>query len=130
MPATPNNAASEAAAMRCTGCGGKVGGSVLSRVLARLDIPSSPHVVLGLDHPDDAAILRPPQGRPIVATVDFFAAFLDDPYLVGRVAALNALSDVFALGARAVGRAGDGHRADGSGATARTVALRTAGRRA
>ena len=99
MPATPNNAASKAAAMRCTGCGGKVGGSVLSRVLARLDIPSSPHVVLGLDHPDDAAILRPPQGRPIVATVDFFAAFLDDPYLVGRVAALNALSDVFALGA-------------------------------
>jgi selenide,water dikinase len=40
-----------------------------------------------------------PEGRPVVATVDFFTAFLDDPYLVGRVAALNALSDVFALGA-------------------------------
>ena len=87
-------------AMRCTGCGGKVGAGVLARALARLEIPPSPHVLLGLEAPDDAAIVRPVDGRPIVVTADFFASFLDDPYLVGRVAALNAASDLFATGAR------------------------------
>lgn len=101
MPAPTLAAAPEAAsAMRCAGCGSKVGGAVLSQVLARLDVPKSEHVLLGLESPDDAAIVRSPEGRPVVATVDFFPAFLDDPYLVGRVAALNALSDVFALGAQ------------------------------
>jgi selenide,water dikinase len=86
--------------MRCAGCGGKVAGSVLSRVLERLDIPPSEHVLLGLDRPDDAAIIRSPGGRPLTLTVDFFAAPLDDPYLVGRIAALNAASDLFAMGAK------------------------------
>lgn len=86
--------------MRCAGCGGKVSGSVLSHVLARLEVPPSEHVLLGLDRPDDAAIVRPPGGRPVTVTVDFFAAPLDDPYLVGRIAALNSASDVFAMGAR------------------------------
>lgn len=86
--------------MRCLGCGGKVSGSVLSRALARLQIPQSEHVVVGLEAPDDAAIIRPPGGRPVTVTVDFFAAPLDDPYLVGRLAALNAASDIFAMGAR------------------------------
>lgn len=85
--------------MRCTGCGGKVGGGVLSRVLARLDVPPSEHVPVGLDAAGDAAVVTPPGGRPVVATVDTFAAPFDDPYLVGRIAALNAASDVFAVGA-------------------------------
>ena len=85
--------------MRCAGCGGKVGASVLSRVLDRLHIPPSAHVLVGLERPDDAAVVRPPGGHPVTVTVDFFAAPLDDPYLVGRIAALNAASDVFALGA-------------------------------
>lgn len=97
MPEPPTQPSS---AMRCAGCGSKVGGAVLAKVLARLDVPPSEHVLLGLESPDDAAIVQPPQGRPVVATVDFFPAFVDDPYLVGRVAALNALSDVFAVGAR------------------------------
>lgn len=102
MPAPMPVAAAEPSpsAMRCAGCGSKVGGEVLAKVLARLDVPKSEHVILGLESPDDAAIVQPPQGRPVVATVDFFPAFIDDPYLVGRVAALNALSDVFALGAQ------------------------------
>jgi selenide, water dikinase len=87
-------------AMRCAGCGSKVGGAILSRVLARLNVPRSEHVLLGLESPDDAAIVRPVEGRPLVTTVDFFTAFADDAYLVGRVAALNAMSDLFALGAR------------------------------
>ena len=61
------------AVMRCAGCGGKVGASVLSRVLARLHIPSNPHVLVGLDQPDDAAVVRPPEGHPVTVTVDFFS---------------------------------------------------------
>ncbi len=92
--------ATSAVAMRCAGCGGKVGPDVLSRVLARLDVPPAEHVVVGLAESDDAAIVRTPAGGQTVVTTDFFTAFLDDPYLVGRIAALNAASDVFALGAR------------------------------
>ena len=96
-PMTPTSAPSATAPMRCAGCGGKLGGSILSKVLERLKIPPSEHVLLGLQQPDDAAIVQPPGGRPLAATIDFFAAFLDDPYLVGRVAALNAMSDLFAI---------------------------------
>jgi len=93
-------APAEETLMRCTGCGGKVGGTILSRVLARLDVPQNEHVLVGLDQPDDAAIIQSPNGRPMSVTTDFFAAPLDDPYIVGRIAALNATSDVFALGAK------------------------------
>ncbi|HWB10774.1 MAG TPA: selenide, water dikinase SelD [Pirellulales bacterium] len=99
MPGPPS-AAPRPLVPRCAGCGSKVGSSILSKVLARLDVPASEHVLVGLEAPDDAAILRPVDGRPMIATVDFFTAFVDDPYLVGRVAALNAMSDVFALGGR------------------------------
>lgn len=86
--------------MRCTGCGGKVGGSVLSRVLHRLDVPQNEHVIVGLDEPDDAAVVQSPGGRPMTVTADFFTAPVDDPYIVGRIAALNSASDVFAIGAK------------------------------
>ncbi len=88
--------------MRCAGCGGKVSGSVLSRVLSRLEVTNNEHVLLGLDLPDDAAVVRTFGNRPLTVTVDFFSAPLDDPFLVGRIAALNALSDVFAMGAKPV----------------------------
>jgi len=87
-------------AMRCTGCGGKVGGSILSKVLSKLEIPSTPGVLVGLDTPDDAAVVQPPDGRPLALTVDFFTAPLDDPYLVGRLSALHSASDAFAMNAR------------------------------
>jgi selenide,water dikinase len=87
------------ARMRCAGCGGKVGAGVLSRVLRRLDVPASEHVLVGLEAAADAAVVVAPEGRPVVATVDAFAAPLDDPYIAGRIGALNAASDVFALGA-------------------------------
>lgn len=100
MPAVAETAAPTAAAeMRCLGCGGKIGAGVLARALRRLDIPRGEHVQLGLEAADDAAVVAAPGGRPVAVTVDFFAAPLDDPYLVGRLAALNAASDAFAIGA-------------------------------
>ena len=87
--------------MRCAGCGGKVGASVLSAVLHELDVPARPEVLVGLDSPDDAAVLQMPP-HPITVTTDFFTSPLADQYLVGRIAALNALSDVWAMGARPV----------------------------
>jgi selenide, water dikinase len=84
--------------MICGGCAAKVGESVLSRALGRLGAPADPAVVLGLAEPDDAAAVETPKGEIVVATVDAFRAFTDDPYLVGRVAAVNAASDLWAKG--------------------------------
>ena len=87
-----------AAAMICGGCAAKVGESVLSRALGRLGAPADPAVVLGLAEPDDAAAVETPRGEIVVSTVDAFRAFTDDPYLVGRVASVNAASDLWAKG--------------------------------
>lgn len=103
MPTSRRDVLASIQPMRCTGCGGKVGGSILSRALRRLDIPRHEQVELGLEAPDDAAIIRLPAGRALNATVDFFAAPFDDPLTVGRLAALHAASDCFATGAKPIG---------------------------
>ena len=92
-------AALQAVPMRCGGCGAKVGASVLSRVMARLNIPTRPEVEVGLDQPDDAAVITVPPGMVAVHTVDFFRSFVDDPYIFGQVAVVHALGDCWAMGA-------------------------------
>ncbi|AHE97793.1 selenide, water dikinase SelD [Thioalkalivibrio paradoxus] len=88
-------------AMRCGGCGAKVGSTVLTRVMQRLPVTRRDDVVLGIDAPDDATVLSVPEGRLLVQSVDYFRAFIDDSYTFGRIAANHALGDLFAMGAEA-----------------------------
>src|SRR5437764_72410 len=85
-------------AMRCGGCAAKVPADVLARVMARLDAPVSDAVAIGLDSPDDAALLSFPGAPPLLQTVDFFRAMVGDPYLFVRIAATHALGDIYAMG--------------------------------
>jgi selenide,water dikinase len=89
-------------AMRCGGCAAKVPADVLARVMARLGAPASEPggvgVAIGLASPDDAALVTFPGAPPLLQTVDFFRALVDDPYLFGRIAATHALGDIYAMG--------------------------------
>ncbi len=87
-----------AIAMRCGGCGAKVGATVLSRALGRLAPFQRPEVLVGLDAPDDAAVVDTGGERLSVQTVDYFRAIIDDPYRFGMIAANHALGDLFAMG--------------------------------
>ena len=81
------------------GCGCKLGPSDLAAVMATLAIPSPPDdVLVAADTADDAAVWRLPDGGGLVATLDFFTPIVDDAYDWGRIAATNAMSDVYAMG--------------------------------
>lgn len=87
-------------AMRCNGCGAKVGAEVLSGALRRLPPQESPHLLRGAG--DDAAVLELPPGKLLVQSSDQLRALVQDPWLFGRLAALHALSDLFAMHAQPV----------------------------
>lgn len=88
------------AEMVCGGCAAKLGQEPLERALSRLPpAPEAPEVLLGVAEADDVSAVRLAGGSVLVSSVDFFRAFTDDPYLVGRIAAENALSDIDAKGA-------------------------------
>jgi selenide,water dikinase len=83
------------------GCGCKLGPDDLRSVLGGLTLPAaSPELIVAADTGDDAAVYRLPSGEGLVATLDFFTPIVDDPYDWGRIAATNALSDVYAMGGR------------------------------
>ncbi|MEU6412311.1 selenide, water dikinase SelD [Microbispora sp. NPDC046933] len=88
------------------GCACKIPPGELESIVAGLVAPNpsayANELVIGLDDGDDAAVVRIEGGRAIVATADFFTPVVDDPYDWGRIAATNALSDVYAVGGEPV----------------------------
>jgi selenide,water dikinase len=84
------------------GCGCKIGAAELKPIVAGLPAITDPRVLVGSATSDDAAVVRLSDDLAIVQTVDFFTPIVDDPYAFGRIAATNALSDVYAMGATPV----------------------------
>ncbi|MCY3831245.1 MAG: selenide, water dikinase SelD [Rhodospirillaceae bacterium] len=87
-----------AEAMRCGGCGAKVPQAILSAVLDRLRADPETSRTLALDSPDDAAPVVAPAEGALYQTVDQFRAFIDDPWLFGRIAANHCMGDIHAMG--------------------------------
>jgi len=87
-----------AIAMRCGGCGAKVGATVLSRALAAIVPAPRVDIIAGLDAPDDAALVDTGGEKISVQSVDYFRAMVDDPYVFGQIAANHALGDIYAMG--------------------------------
>lgn len=81
------------------GCGCKIAPAVLSRLLAESPLKTLPaDLLVGVETADDAAVYRLNDSQAVVATTDFFTPIVDDPRDFGRIAATNALSDVYAMG--------------------------------
>ena len=104
-----NSAASHPAVPRLTslshggGCGCKIAPGVLSDLLKRsVPLPVFPDLLVGTETADDAAVYRLNDEQAIIATTDFFMPIVDDPYDFGRIAATNALSDVYAMGGKPI----------------------------
>jgi selenide,water dikinase len=85
------------------GCGCKIAPAVLSEILAQAPKGSVfSELLVGTETADDAAVYQLNDTQAIVATTDFFTPVVDDPYDFGRIAATNAISDVYAMGARPI----------------------------
>src|SRR4051794_39598916 len=85
------------------GCGCKIAPALLTEILAKAPVRGLPkELIVGIESGDDAAVYRLNDEQALVATTDFFTPVVDDPYDFGRIAATNALSDVYAMGGRPI----------------------------
>jgi selenide, water dikinase len=85
------------------GCGCKIAPAVLSEILSSTPIRGLPKdLLVGTETADDAAVYRLNDAQALVATTDFFTPIVDDPFDFGRIAATNAISDVYAMGAKPI----------------------------
>ncbi len=82
----------------CAGCGAKLGAGTLAKMLEGFKTHSDPRLIVGYDKSDDASVYVLDEHTALIQTTDFFPPIVDDPYLYGRIAATNALSDVYAMG--------------------------------
>jgi selenide,water dikinase len=81
------------------GCGCKIAPGVLSQILkTTTGMPLPPELLVGIETSDDAAVYRLNDEQALIATTDFFMPIVDDPFDFGRIAATNAISDVYAMG--------------------------------
>jgi selenide,water dikinase len=85
------------------GCGCKIAPAVLSEILAATPIRGLPKdLLVGTETSDDAAVYRLNDTQALVATTDFFTPIVDDPFDFGRIAATNAISDIYAMGGKPI----------------------------
>jgi selenide,water dikinase len=85
------------------GCGCKIAPGVLADILkSSSGFPLPPELMVGIETADDAAVYRLNDEQALVATTDFFMPIVDDPFDFGRIAATNAISDVYAMGGRPI----------------------------
>ena len=82
----------------CAGCGAKVGAGTLAKMLEGFKTHSDSRLIVGYDKSDDASVYVLDDNTALIQTTDFFPPIVDDPYLYGKIAATNALSDVYAMG--------------------------------
>ena len=83
----------------CAGCGAKVGAGTLAKLLHGLPTVRDENLLVGYDTSDDACVYRISPDLVLVQTLDFFPPIVDDPYMFGQIAAANAISDIYAMGA-------------------------------
>ena len=82
------------------GCAAKLGPKILERVLSKLEKgPKDPNLLVGYESSDDASVYKLTEDIATVHTLDFFPPMIEDPYTFGKIAATNALSDIYAMGA-------------------------------
>ena len=85
------------------GCGCKIAPAILSDILAASPVRGLPQELLvGTETADDAAVYKLNESQALVATTDFFTPIVDDPFDFGRIAATNAISDIYAMGGRPI----------------------------
>ena len=85
------------------GCGCKIAPAVLTELLATTPVRGLPEALMvGTQTSDDAAVYKLNESQALVATTDFFTPIVDDPYDFGRIAAANAISDIYAMGAKPI----------------------------
>ena len=83
-----------------SGCGCKISPAALDKILPQIEKNQFPGLLVGYESKDDAAVYENENGDCIISTTDFFTPIVDDPYEFGRIAAANALSDVYAMGGK------------------------------
>src|SRR6478609_739777 len=85
------------------GCGCKIAPGVLSEILKNsTGFPVPKELMVGIETADDAAVYKLNDEQALIATTDFFMPIVDDPFDFGRIAATNAISDVYAMGGRPI----------------------------
>jgi len=88
-----------------SGCGCKIAPAVLDQILGASGsfVQADPRLLVGNSSKDDAAVYQVSEDIAIINTVDFFTPIVDDPFDFGRIAATNAISDVYAMGGKFLG---------------------------
>jgi selenide,water dikinase len=88
--------------IKSAGCAAKIGSADLKRIVQGLALLPCENLLTGIENFEDAAVYKLSEKLALVQTVDFFPPVVDDPYLYGRIAATNALSDIYAMGAHPI----------------------------